>query len=113
MYDYDLHNVVDEIHLKRVLGAIAPLWSERANEDVLEARVWPRLLSLAEKYWSNFGNKSALSAPVNGMMTPLPYLYNQSFMAQRLQKMVRSMRARGIRSEPITSGNCERHHGCF
>ncbi len=28
------------------------MWSERAPQDVIETKIWPRLLAVAERLWS-------------------------------------------------------------
>jgi hexosaminidase len=39
-------------HRSQILGAEAPLWSERANPLNAEAKLYPRVLALAENLWS-------------------------------------------------------------
>jgi hexosaminidase len=100
MYDFDPFQRFDHKHQNQLLGAEGTLWSERANADVLEARIWPRLLSLSERFWSNF--------------TDAETGVNQNhFMYLRIQEMINRMRFKGIKSEPITSGLCEREGNCF
>jgi len=98
IYDFDPFTRIDKKLHNRLLGAEGALWSERANGDVLEARIWPRMLSLAERFWSNFTSSE----------------HNQNhFMYLRIHEMINKMRFKGIRSEPITSGLCERQGNCF
>lgn len=35
-----------------VLGAEAPLWAELVSDEMLDGRLWPRALALAERFWS-------------------------------------------------------------
>ena len=35
-----------------VVGAEAPLWSELVTDEMLDARLWPRMAALAERFWS-------------------------------------------------------------
>lgn len=37
----------------RVLGAEAPLWSETVTEEMLDGRLWPRGVLVAERFWSD------------------------------------------------------------
>ena len=37
---------------KRVLGGEAAMWTELAPPEVLDARLWPRLAAIAERFWS-------------------------------------------------------------
>ncbi len=37
---------------RRVIGAEAPLWSELVTDEMLDARLWPRMAALAERFWS-------------------------------------------------------------
>lgn len=37
----------------QILGAEAALWSEQADEHVLDGRFWPRASALAERLWSD------------------------------------------------------------
>jgi hexosaminidase len=37
---------------KLVLGAEGALWSELVSDETLDARLWPRMAALAERFWS-------------------------------------------------------------
>lgn len=37
----------------QILGAEATLWSEQADEQVLDGRFWPRASALAERLWTD------------------------------------------------------------
>lgn len=43
----------DEKYRSQFLGAEAALWSEQADEHVLDSKVWPRLSALAERLWTD------------------------------------------------------------
>lgn len=36
----------------RVIGAEAPMWSETITEEMVEGRLWPRAILVAERFWS-------------------------------------------------------------
>ncbi|MGC1547144.1 MAG: family 20 glycosylhydrolase [Rhodanobacter sp.] len=40
-------------HRAQILGAEAPLWSERANPFNAESKIYPRMLAFAENLWNN------------------------------------------------------------
>ncbi|GLQ98918.1 glycoside hydrolase family 20 protein [Dyella mobilis] len=40
-------------HRAQILGAEAPLWSERANPYNAESKIYPRMLAFAERLWSD------------------------------------------------------------
>lgn len=46
-------------HRAQILGAEAPLWSERANPFNAESKIYPRLLALAENLWTGAHDETA------------------------------------------------------
>lgn len=46
-------------HRAQILGAEAPLWSERANPYDAESKIYPRMLALAENVWTNGAHDDA------------------------------------------------------
>ncbi|KAF0709536.1 hypothetical protein As57867_005869, partial [Aphanomyces stellatus] len=53
IYDYDVAVNVTAANKKLVLGGETAMWSEIADDHVVEAKVWPRTAALAERLWSN------------------------------------------------------------
>ncbi|AQS87532.1 beta-N-acetylhexosaminidase [Neoasaia chiangmaiensis NBRC 101099] len=43
---------LDDAQKKLVLGGEAPLWSEIVSDEMTDARLWPRSIAIAERYWS-------------------------------------------------------------
>jgi hexosaminidase len=87
VYDYDiLHNLTEE-EAERVLGGEVALWSEQADEMVLDAKLWPRTSAAAEVLWS--GNKDSEGRKKYAEAT------------DRLNEWRYRMVGRGIRAEPI------------
>jgi len=64
---------------QRVLGGEAAMWTELANEENIEARIWPRTAAIAERFWS-----PAMVENVNDMYRRLLEI-NQSMEQQGLQ----------------------------
>jgi hexosaminidase len=48
---YGFEPVPEGVDPARVLGGEANMWTERAPRDVVDARIWPRLLAMAERLW--------------------------------------------------------------
>ena len=95
MYGYDPISSIPANNSRNVLGAEVCMWSERANGDVLEARLWPRVYAMGERFWSNFTNAIV-----------------ELVWQKRMVKFIKHIRELGIKSEPITSGLCERTNSC-
>eukprot|EP01018_Ginkgo_biloba_P021861 Gb_30298 [translate_table: standard] len=55
VYDYDITYGLSEEESKLVLGGEVALWSEQADQAVLDGRLWPRASAMAESLWS--GNR--------------------------------------------------------
>lgn len=43
---------LDAAQKARVMGAEATLWTEMVSEPMFDARLWPRMAALAERFWS-------------------------------------------------------------
>ncbi len=52
LYDNDLKKFGEE-QVDQILGAEAALWSEQADHNTIDSRLWPRLSALAERLWSD------------------------------------------------------------
>jgi hexosaminidase len=58
---YSFKPVPDELiesETKFVLGGEANLWTERAPQETVDAKLFPRILALAEVFWNNPRNKN-------------------------------------------------------
>ncbi|KAG0481660.1 hypothetical protein HPP92_012518 [Vanilla planifolia] len=97
IYDYDIREGLGEEEAERVLGGEVALWSEQADEQVLDGRVWPRASAMAEALWS--GNRDG-----NGRKR---YAEANNRLNDWRKRMVR----RGIRAEPIQPLWCPKHPG--
>jgi hexosaminidase len=53
------HDAVFAAHRAQILGAEAPLWSERANPYNAESKIYPRVLAFAENVWNNGAHDEA------------------------------------------------------
>lgn len=52
VYENDLKSIGGS-YSSQILGAEAALWSEQADEQTLDSRLWPRLSALAERLWTD------------------------------------------------------------
>lgn len=52
MYNSSSNYALTDLH-KQILGQIAPLWTEQADENSMDSRIWPRAAALAERTWTN------------------------------------------------------------
>lgn len=97
IYSYDITFNLTEGEAALVLGGEVALWSEQADETVLDSRLWPRAAAAAESLWS--GNKGA-----NGVDRASEALTRLNDWRYRLV-------ARGIRAEPLQPLWCVLHPG--
>lgn len=97
IYDYDITFNLTKEEAKLVLGGEVALWSEQADDTVLDSLLWPRAAALAESLWS--GNK----AP-NGMKRGAEAL-------DRLNDWRFRLLARGINAAPLQPYWCLKHPG--
>lgn len=84
--------VYDEKYRSQFLGAEAALWSEQADEQVLDSKVWPRLSALAERLWTN---------PTTGWRDA------ESRMLNHRERLVEN----GIQAESLEPQWCQQHEG--
>eukprot|EP01017_Pseudomicrothorax_dubius_P010311 TRINITY_DN13668_c0_g1_i14.p1 TRINITY_DN13668_c0_g1~~TRINITY_DN13668_c0_g1_i14.p1 ORF type:complete len:124 (-),score=27.88 TRINITY_DN13668_c0_g1_i14:123-494(-) len=88
-------NLTSLVNPENILGAEAALWSELVTEDVLDAKLWPRLVALSEATWT-------------------PEFASKTSVARRLNAFGERLRERGYLVNPITAQWCEMNiEGCF
>lgn len=97
IYNYEITYGLTEEEAKLVLGGEVTLWSEQADETVLDSRIWPRTSAMAESLWS--GNRDE-----KGMKR-----YAEA--TDRLNEWRSRMVSRGIGAEPIQPLWCVRNPG--
>ncbi|KAI6675405.1 hypothetical protein NL676_003311 [Syzygium grande] len=97
IYNYDITYGLTEEEATLVLGGEVALWSEQADPNVLDARIWPRASAMAESMWS--GNRDE-----KGMKR-----YAEA--TDRLNEWRSRMVSRGIGAEPIQPLWCVRNPG--
>jgi len=76
-----------------ILGAEGAAWAEQIDDFNIELKLWPRMLSLAERLWMPKNND-----PIN-----------LNSLIKRLNEFSAKLRERGIPSNPVTSQYCEIH----
>ncbi|KAK1282690.1 Beta-hexosaminidase 2 [Acorus calamus] len=87
VYDYDITYNLTDAEAELVLGGEVALWSEQADQTVLDARLWPRASAMAETLWS--GNRDSTGKKRYAEAT------------DRLNEWRYRMVGRGINAEPI------------
>ncbi|KAK1259439.1 Beta-hexosaminidase 2 [Acorus gramineus] len=87
VYDYDITYNLTDVEAGLVLGGEVTLWSEQADQTVLDARLWPRASAMAETLWS--GNRDSTGKKRYAEAT------------DRLNEWRYRMVGRGINAEPI------------
>ncbi|PKA57412.1 Beta-hexosaminidase 2 [Apostasia shenzhenica] len=97
IYDYDITEGLEGEEAGRVMGGEVALWSEQADREVLDGRVWPRAAAMAEAMWS--GNRDEKGRR------------RSAEAADRLSEWRDRMVGRGIRAEPIQPLWCRKHPG--
>ncbi|EEP81709.1 beta-hexosaminidase [Uncinocarpus reesii 1704] len=99
IYDYDFTDGLTDDEKKRVLGAVAPLWSEQVDDVVISYKMWPRAAALAELVWSGNVDK-------NGQK-------RTTLMTQRILNFREYLVANGIPAAPLQPKYCLQHpHHC-
>ncbi|KAI5078585.1 hypothetical protein GOP47_0006256 [Adiantum capillus-veneris] len=97
IYDYDITYNLTMEEAGLVMGGEVCLWSEQADETVLDGLLWPRASALAESLWS--GNRDG-----EGERRSVDALY-------RLNDWRYHMVSRGIKAMPIQPLWCLKHPG--
>eukprot|EP00250_Pteridium_aquilinum_P017791 c23786_g1_i1 orf=103-1854(-) len=97
IYDYDITYDLTEGEASLVMGGEVSLWSEQADETVLDGLLWPRAAALAESLWS--GNRDD-----QGQRRSVDALY-------RLNDWRYHMVSRGINAAPLQPLWCLKHPG--
>ncbi|XP_054791263.1 beta-hexosaminidase 2-like [Prosopis cineraria] len=97
IYNYDITYGLSEDEAKLVLGGEVALWSEQADQTVLDSRLWPRTSAMAESLWS--GNRDEKGVKRYAEAT------------DRLNEWRSRMVSRGIGAEPIQPLWCVRNPG--
>ncbi|ODA77962.1 hypothetical protein RJ55_06565 [Drechmeria coniospora] len=100
IYDYDFAANLTEAEAERVLGAVAPLWSEQVDDTVISGKMWPRAAALAELTWS--GNRD----PATGLKRTTTF-------TQRILNFREYLVANGVGATPLLPKYCLQHpHAC-
>ncbi|KAF9909231.1 hypothetical protein BX616_011252 [Lobosporangium transversale] len=99
IYDYDFTKGLTEEEAKHVIGAEAPLWSEQADQYVVDSKIWPRAAALAELTWSGNRNKAGYKRTTE--------------LSTRIYEFRERLIARGIGAAPLAPKYCLQHpHHC-
>ncbi|KAJ2504954.1 Glucosamine-6-phosphate isomerase (Glucosamine-6-phosphate deaminase) (GNPDA) (GlcN6P deaminase) [Coemansia sp. RSA 2052] len=99
VYNYDVAaNITDPAQKKLILGAEVALWSEQTDEQVVDARLWPRASAMAETAWSGKADASG-------------HVRTTGEVASRLHEQRYRMVGRGINAEPMQPLWCARNPG--
>lgn len=97
IYDYDITYGLTEEEAKLVIGGEVALWSEQADQTVLDSRLWPRSSAMAEVLWS--GNRDRTGKKRYAEAT------------DRLNDWRHRMVGQGIGAEPLQPLWCRRNPG--
>ncbi|KAM6554116.1 hypothetical protein CsatB_014878 [Cannabis sativa] len=98
IYNYDILYGLSKEESKLVLGGEVALWSEQADQTVLDSRIWPRASALAEVLWS--GNRDEKTG-----------IKRSAEATDRLNEWRSRMVSRGVGAEPIQPLWCVRNPG--
>lgn len=92
IYNFEPSNYIND---GSVLGGELPVWGELSSEFNIHTKLWPRAVSLADKYWGQNVAVDLVS------------------ITQRLTAFSEYLNDQGIPSAPITSTWCEMSEHCF
>ncbi|KAK3814978.1 MAG: putative beta-N-acetylhexosaminidase naga [Benniella sp.] len=99
IYNYDFTAGLTEAEAKHVIGGEAAMWSEQADETVIDSKVWPRAAALAENLWS--GNRGA-----DGYK-------RTTLLSARIQDFRERLVSRGVLAAPLVPKYCLKNpHHC-
>jgi hexosaminidase len=97
-YDNDLDRIISRStngkpqlvsqYAKLVLGGIATLWTEKVNENTMDAKLWPRGAALAERLWTN------------------PKTRRDDVVYARLNHQTKRLQDRGVRCATLQPFSC-------
>ena len=83
----------------RVIGLVAEMWGEQINSGVVEQRIFPHALAVAERGWS----------PVSHFRNATHEFRDAQFyggVEGRLNRISCTLNRRGIESSPSAPGHC-------
>ncbi|MCL4133757.1 UNVERIFIED_CONTAM: hypothetical protein GTU68_037765 [Idotea baltica] len=83
IYDNNIVLLAENNYRKQILGAEGAAWSEQADENTIDAKLWPRGSALAERLWSN--PSSNYSFAENRILHHRRRLVQRGLKADRLQ----------------------------
>ena len=99
MYSFDPVGdpALTESEKEKVIGLLAEMWGEQIDSAVVEQRLFPHALAVAERGWSpvsHFRNVTLQDAQFYGEVEG------------RLNRMSCTLNRRGIESSPSSPGHC-------
>jgi hypothetical protein len=103
MYNFDPVGdpaLTDEMKA-RVVGLVAEMWGEQINSAVVEQRIFPHALAVAERAWTAASHFHP--PPRNDDPPPHPFYAE---IEGRLNHMSCTLNRRGIESSPSAPGHC-------
>ena len=79
-YRVDPTDTLSDTQKKQVVGAEAALWTETVTDEMLDARLWPRLAAISERFWSpqDIRDPDSMSARLPAIEAELQVLGNQA-----------------------------------
>lgn len=98
VYQWDPIAYLDSASLNNVLGGEVCLRNYITNDNNIQNHIFVRAAAFGERFWSPFNNS-----------------FNNSYsMFSRLNSWKNRVRARGVKSQPVGSGYCEKYpYVCF
>lgn len=79
-YRVDPTDTLSDMQKAHVVGAEAALWTETVTDEMLDARLWPRLAAISERFWSpqDICDPDSMSARLPAIQAELQVLGNQA-----------------------------------